>query len=165
MRSAVLDTNVIVSAALAIERRAESAPRVLVEEELFGKQSFRSMTSDLLLYELSDALSRQQRVLSPRSIRRFVERIARESTIVPIYNVPMGGRDRKDDKVIETALNANADVIVSGDRDLYEPRAVYGIAKTGVGIRRRPIRVVGVRTFLAELRFGPWFSPLLLAAS
>ena len=78
----------------------------------------------------------------------------------PFTTFRWAAADRKDDKVIETALNANADVIVSGDRDLYEPRAVYG-----VGIRRRPIRVVGVRTFLAELRFGPWFSPLLLAAS
>jgi putative PIN family toxin of toxin-antitoxin system len=39
------------------------------------------------------------------------------STIVRIHDVPMGCRDPRDDKVIETALNANADVIVSRDHD------------------------------------------------
>ncbi len=165
MRSAVLDTNVIVSAALAIERGKQRAPRSLVEKELYFEHSFTSITSEPLLYELADALSRQYHALSARSAERFVERFADNSTIVRIYNIPMGGRDRKDDKVIETALNANADVIVSGDRDLFDPRATYGITKTGIGIRLRPIRVVGVRAFLTELRCGPQFSPLLLAAA
>lgn len=164
MRSAVLDTNVIVSAALAIEANRSSAPRALVEEELFSGQAFISMTSAPLLYELHDVLNRRHHGLSARSIHSFVDQFTLNSTIVRTYNITMGGRDRKDDKVVETALNANTDVIVSGDRDLYEPRAMYAIAKTGAGIRRRAIRVIGVRAFLAELRSGPRFSPLLPAA-
>ncbi len=165
MRSAVLDTNVIVSAALAMDEGKRTAPRALVEEQLFFRQSFLSITSEPLLYELHDVLSRRRHGLSVRTVRRFVDRFTLSSAIVRTYNISMGGRDRKDDKVIETALNANADVIVSGDRDLYDPRAVYGIAKTGAGIRQRPIRVVEVRAFLIELRSGPRFSPLVLAAS
>ena len=75
----------------------------------------------------------------------------------------MGGRDPKDYKVVETALNANADCIVTRDSDLFDPRASYGIGKVGLGIRNRPIRVVSLAAFVAEVSRGSEFSPLVIA--
>ena len=75
----------------------------------------------------------------------------------------MGVRDWRDDKVVETAMNANVDAIVSQDLDLHDMRARYSIAKTGIGIRSRPIAVWNVGTFLAVLDGSPRFSPLVVA--
>ena len=165
MRSAVLDTNVYISAAIGMAVDRSSIAVRLIEDELFQRRNFESVTSIPILRELEDVLNRDRFSFSADFIVRFLGHVEMSSKIVPIHNVPMGCRDPRDDKIIETALNADADVIVSRDQDLSDPRAVYGIAKTGIGIRRRPIRVVGVSAFLAELRFGPRFSPLVLAVS
>jgi len=93
----------------------------------------------------------------------FVQMLCELSTVVPVYGVPMGCRDPKDDVVIETAMNANVDLIVSRDKDLHSAWARYAIGKTGIGIRDRPIRVVNVRSFLAELTDQRPFSPLVCA--
>ncbi len=77
----------------------------------------------------------------------------------------MGVRDPKDDKIVETAMNANADCIVTRDQDLFDPRAWYSIAKVGPGIRDRPIRVVTLAAFVTELGRGPRFSPFVVATS
>ena len=75
----------------------------------------------------------------------------------------MGCRDPRDDKVLETAMNANAEFVVARDRDLHDARARYSIEKVGPGIRSRPIRVVGVRAFVEALE-APDFSALVCAA-
>lgn len=75
----------------------------------------------------------------------------------------MGCRDPRDDKVLETATNTNADFVVARDRDLHDARARYSIEKVGIGIRSRPIRVVGVRAFREALD-APDFSALIAAA-
>jgi uncharacterized protein len=159
---AVIDTAVLVSAALAIVADSNTHSRLLVERML-DDDALEFVTSEPMLRELSDVLSRPQFGLSAEQIVAFVARVASAATFVAIRGLAMGCRDPRDDKVLETAMNANADFIVARDRDLYEPRARYSIEKVGPGIRIRPIRVVGVRTFLDAFD-GPAFSALAVAA-
>jgi putative PIN family toxin of toxin-antitoxin system len=159
---AVIDTAVLVSAALGIVANSSTHSRFLVERML-DDDSLELVTSEPMLRELSDVLSRSRFGLSAEHIVAFGARFASAATFVPIRGIAMGCRDPRDDKVLETALNANADFLVTRDRDLYDPRARYSIEKVGPGIRSRSIRVVGVRTFLEALN-GPDFSALITEA-
>jgi len=159
---AVVDTAVLVSAALAIAANNAAHSRLLTERGL-NEDSFELVTSEPMLRELSDVLSRSQFGLSTDQTIGFIERVAAAATFVAIRGLAMGCRDPRDDKVLETAMNANADFVVTRDRDLHDARARYSIEKVGIGIRSRPIRVVGVRAFLEALD-APDFSALIAAA-
>jgi uncharacterized protein len=159
----VLDTNVLVSAALSFRNERWSRARWLFEVALVAQHRFEHVTSEPLMHELRDVLSRPE-MLGASLADQFAEAVSAASTFVRVHNVPMGCRDPDDDKVIETAMNADADFVVSNDADVHEPRAWYAIAKTGVGIRRRPIRVVSLDAFVDELHgVEPRFSPLVVA--
>ena len=158
----VVDTAILVSAALAIAADNNAHSRLLTERGLSG-DSFELVTSEPMLRELSDVLSRPQFALSAEQAIAFVERVSAAAKCVAIRGLAMGCRDPRDDKVLETAMNANADFVVARDRDLHEARARYSIEKVGIGIRSRPIRVVGVRAFLDALD-APDFSALISAA-
>ncbi|MEA2664076.1 MAG: uncharacterized protein QOI11_1020 [Candidatus Eremiobacteraeota bacterium] len=160
---AIVDSNVIVSAALAIYRGYQNSARFLFETALLEEARFESITSVPIVRELSDVLSRPRFELTNERITDTLALFTGASTFVEIIGVPMGVRDPRDDKVLETALNANDDCIVTGDSDLFDPRATYGISKVGVGIRSRPIRVIGLAAFVAEVNRGPEFSALVIA--
>jgi putative PIN family toxin of toxin-antitoxin system len=162
MMKVVIDTGVLVSAALAVSAGQVSLSRELVEDALAGERC-ELVTSEPMLREFADVLSRPRIGLDAGFAVAFVERVASAATIVAIRGLAMGCRDPRDDKVLETALNANVDFIVARDRDLFEPRARYSIEKIGIGIRDRPIRVVGVRAFVEAMN-GPDFSALVAAA-
>jgi len=161
--NAVLDTAILISAALAIQRDTMSSSRRLFERGVC-RDGFDIVTSEPMLRELSDVLSRPNFALPVSFAIDFVERIALAAVIVRIQGLAMGCRDARDDKVLETALNANADFLVARDRDLHEPSARCALEKVGLGIRDRPIRVVSVRAF-ADALDGPRFSPLVFAAA
>jgi putative PIN family toxin of toxin-antitoxin system len=162
MMKVVIDTGVFVSAALSIAAGNVSWSRELVEEALAGERC-EIVTSEMMLLELADVLSRPRIGLVAEFAAAFIERIASVATIVVIRGLAMGCRDPRDDKVLETALNANVDFIVARDRDLHEPRSRYSIEKVGPGIRDRPIRVVSVNAFIEALR-GPDFSAFVAAS-
>jgi putative PIN family toxin of toxin-antitoxin system len=119
---AVVDTAVLVSAALAIAADNAAHSRLLVERAL-SRDSFEFVISEPMLRELNDVLSRPRLGHSSEQTIVFVDRVAAAATFVPIWGVAMGCRDPRDDKVLETALNANADFVVTRDRDLYDARA------------------------------------------
>ena len=127
----------------------------MFETALLEEARFESITSVPIVRELGDVLSRPRFELTGGQIADTLALFASASTFVEIIGVPMGVRDPRDDKVLETALNADADCIVTGDRDLFDPRATYGISKVGLGIRSRPIRVVSLAAFVAEVNRGP----------
>jgi putative PIN family toxin of toxin-antitoxin system len=162
MMKVVIDTGVFVSAALSIADGNTSGSRELVEEALAGER-YELVTSQMMLLELADVLSRPRIGLVATFAAAFTERIASVATIVVIRGLAMGCRDPRDDKVLETAMNANADFLIARDRDLHQPRSRYSIEKVGPGIRDRPIRVVSVNTFLEALH-GPDFSAFVAAA-
>lgn len=123
----VFDTNTVVSALLF-----GGKPRELLDLGRTGELSL--FTSEVMLDELLDVLSRskfRQRLAAaappatPASLmQRYVE-LATIVTPVPIERtVPT---DVDDDKVIATALAAEADLIVTGDSDLLVLHPFQGI--------------------------------------
>lgn len=165
MLKAVIDTNVIVSAVLAINGEYWNPARFIFQTALLDEARFESITSVPIARELGDVLSRPHFGFEPGQVVDTLALFSGASTFVDIFNVPMGVRDSKDDKVVETAMNANADCIVTRDRDLFDPRAWYGIAKVGIGIRDRAIRVVDLAKFVAEIDGGPRFSAFIPAGA
>ncbi len=137
----------------------------MFQTALLENVRFESITSLPIVRELFDVLSRPRIGLAAEQIVETVTLFSSASTFVDVFGVPMGVRDPKDDKIVEAALNANADCIVTRDSDLFDPRAQYSIAKVGVGIRNRPIRVVGLSSFIAEIERGPSFSALVIGAA
>ncbi|HEY0396569.1 MAG TPA: putative toxin-antitoxin system toxin component, PIN family [Candidatus Elarobacter sp.] len=161
--TALLDSNVFVSAAIAARDGRPGMARWVVAIALTAQRRFEHVTSDQLLDELRVVLERPS-MLGFSGAEAYVAEVAASSTIVPSHGIPMGCRDRTDDKVIETALNANVDFLVSEDADIHEPRVRYALEKTGIGIRKRSIRVATVREFVAVLHASPRFSPLIVPA-
>ena len=119
----VIDTNVLISAAL----RTEGSPRAAVEE-------VRSVNGVLLFSDETSGELRS-RLFRPK-FDRYVEREGRAvylaqleavSEWVAITGAKLGCRDPDDDKLLETALMGEADCLVTGDRDLLEMSPFHGI--------------------------------------
>lgn len=112
----VLDTNVLISAALS----PAGAPALLLD------QLHRCRTvlvfSEPTMAELATRLMRTKfdRYVDRDSRRRFLAEIDAVAEFVGISGAPMGSRDRSDDQFLETALTADCRLIVSGDKDLLE---------------------------------------------
>ncbi len=92
----VIDTGVFVSAALSIAAGNASWSRELVEEGLAGER-YEVVTSDMMLLELADVLSRARIGLDAEFAAAFVERVASVATIVMIHGLAMGCRDPRFD--------------------------------------------------------------------
>lgn len=109
----VLDTNVVVSAALL--RRSISRQAF----DLANSQGT-VLLSWMLLAELNDVMSRPKfdRYLTESERLLFVALLVRDATIVDITEKVTASRDPKDDMVLEVALNGRATCIVSGDKAL-----------------------------------------------
>lgn len=120
----VLDTNTLVSALLS----PRGPPRRLLDDA--RAQVFELSSSPVLLAELLDVVSREkfagrfaQAGLTPLGI---VGEIRRLSTMAVPTSVPrVVANDADDDHVLACALVGNADLIVSGDKDLLELGGMY----------------------------------------
>jgi len=121
----VLDTNVLVSAAL---RNGSPPHRTLLKARMQG----RLLASEETLAEFRSVLLRDK-------FDRDVDRALREEllqeyeqlcTLVPIPDPPRirACRDPRDNKFLEVAVHGKADLIVTGDRDLLDLNPFHGIA-------------------------------------
>jgi len=139
---AVVDTNVWVSAFL----NPHGLPGQLLTA--FQQARFTVSTSEPLLAELAEVLAR------PRLARRhgrgmeqiaaFVEALRQDAEMIHPTGSIRVCRDPDDDVLIETALLAGSECLVSGDRDTQAREVVAYLEAAG-------IRVLTVREFLAEL--------------
>ncbi len=111
----ILDTNVVASALLW-----DGTPRQLLQAA--RAQRITLFTSMPLLAELTEILGRrkfeQKVAASQLSIDQLVEGYAQLAALVRPTPVPRLAPDPDDDVVIGTALAANAEFIVTGDRTL-----------------------------------------------
>lgn len=109
----VLDTNLIVSAALF----KQSVARQAFEKALTTGDI---LLSDALQAEVSEVLLRQKfdRYVSLETCLRFLSGFISLSTVVEISEQIQVCRDPKDDMVLETAVNGQADTIITGDQEL-----------------------------------------------
>jgi putative PIN family toxin of toxin-antitoxin system len=118
MIRAVLDTNVLVSAFLNPGR----VPAQIVEA--WRREQFSLCLSEPILAELGDVLQRP-RVrragdFTEAQVREFLEALAEDCQFVdaPLPVVDIVASDPDDNVIIATALAGDADLIVSGDKDL-----------------------------------------------
>ena len=109
----VLDTNLLVSAALFKQSVARQAfEKVLTTGKI--------LLSDALQAEVSEVLLRNKfdRYVSLETRLRFLSGFISLSMVVEISERIQVCRDPKDDMVLETAVNGQADTIITGDQDL-----------------------------------------------
>ena len=130
-----LDTNVLVSAPATRGLCADVFRHVLAEHTL--------VTGEVVLRELRRAL-RAKLKLPPRTVRS-IETFLREHEVTPKpkgpADVPL--RDTDDKWVIASAMAAQAEVLVTGDRELLD-----------LG-ERAPLRILDPRGFWNLIREGP----------
>lgn len=109
----VVDTNIIVSALLF----EHSKPDRVLRYTLANGEVLLSLE---LIEELHEILGREKfnRYVTPEEREIFLATLIDRSTLVEIVEQVEECRDRKDDKVLELALNGKANYIITGDRDL-----------------------------------------------
>jgi putative PIN family toxin of toxin-antitoxin system len=129
---AFLDTNVLVSAFATRGLCADLVRHVLVDHEL--------MTGEVNLSELRRVLKTKLRV--PKGTLDSIEELLRDQTIVPKprKRLSIKVRDPADAWVLASAVAADADLLVKGDRDLLEL------------LPQPPLRIVDPRGCWEELR-------------
>lgn len=132
MIRAVLDTNVVVSAHL----NAEGAPWLILD--LAFAKFFRAYVSEELLREYEEVLLRPNFRVDPREVARSMRLLRSAFTLVLSKKKLHVTVDPEDNKVLECALEARADYIVTGNLRHFPSRF-------------QDIRVVGVRPFLTIL--------------
>jgi hypothetical protein len=121
MLRVVLDTNVLVSAIISDGKLRELLRKGIANQ-------FSIITSDLILRELSVVLSRPKFKTNEDEINGIIRTLLRSVEIVSVKSkLEAVKQDPKDNIIIETAYDGNADVIVSGDSHLLELKAFRGI--------------------------------------
>jgi putative PIN family toxin of toxin-antitoxin system len=136
MRSAVLDTNVVVSALLA----PAGAPAAIVD--LGFLRQFKWYISDEILVEYQVVLVRQQLGLKQRYVAEFFTDLRETAVVVAPTKKVRECTDANDNKFMECALEARADYVVTGNVRHFP-------------VRFQDIRVVLPRQFLTVLAAEP----------
>ncbi len=132
----VLDTNVLVSAVLF-----GGPPRQILEGAIAG--TFDCFLSLALLDELRDVLQRPKFGLSAQTAWTVAEELSAVCEIVsPTQRLEVIEVDPDDNRVLECALEAKVDFIVSGDTHLLQLGSYAGI------------RIVNPSYMLAQLERG-----------
>ena len=114
--SGIMDTNVLISAALRRDGRPRAVVDAMWEERgvlLFSDETFDELRTRLFLPKFDRYVSREGRAVYLAQLEAVSER-------VPIVGAKLGCRDPDDDKLLETALMGAADCLVTGDWDLLE---------------------------------------------
>ena len=110
----VLDTNVLISAVLSPSGAPANLLARLVRVRsvlVFSEPTMNELATRMLKSKFDRYVDRSLRV-------KFLAELDAVAEIVGITGAPMGCRDREDDMILETALNAEAPLIVTGDSDL-----------------------------------------------
>ena len=116
-KNVVIDTNVFVSAALA----KRSIPRFVVEEAIANQ--------DIVCLVSFDTITELKNTLFDDKFNRYVSIVDRISFLnsylistihISITEKVNDCRDLRDNKFLEVAVSGNADLIITGDKDLLE---------------------------------------------
>ena len=131
----VVDSNALISRLLL----PGSTPGRAVRKAVDAGQL---LISEATLEELAEVLSRPKfdRYISIRDRQQFIRLLGRVAELVPITYTIRACRDPKDDKILELAVNGNAELIVTGDRDLLVLHPFHGvqILSPAAYLRRSP---------------------------
>jgi putative PIN family toxin of toxin-antitoxin system len=128
----VLDTNVLVSALVGHGRSRRLLIRLFERHEI--------VSSKQMLAELGDVLSRRKFGFMRRQLNEFLLIMVKRSIVATIMEIPeIVAEDPDDNVVLATALEGEAEYIISGDKHLLRLREYRGI------------RIVSVREMLEIL--------------
>lgn len=118
----VLDTNVLISALFF----KTSLPRQAFEKAAAEAKVLISLAT---YAELSDVLSRPKftRYLSEADRLQFLAKFINLAIPVEIKTSIQACRDPKDDKFLEVAVNGQADLLMTGDKDLLVLHPFQGV--------------------------------------
>jgi len=119
----VLDTNIVVSAAISMDGNPAKIFELLLENKIVN------YTTKEMLNEVEDVLGRPFfKKYADEKYRKFVvENLQKNSVITnPEFFEKIVEKDSKDDKFVNCALSANANVI-SGDKHLLELKSYKNI--------------------------------------
>jgi putative PIN family toxin of toxin-antitoxin system len=114
MYRVVVDTNVVVSAAISVGKSYE----FLLNAVLSGKCAL--VTSDEIINEIREVLCRPKFRLGKNEISSVVSALESLSNIIETKSKFSMAKDPDDDMFINAAYDGGADYIVSGDRDLLD---------------------------------------------
>jgi putative PIN family toxin of toxin-antitoxin system len=135
---AVLDTNVVISAVLIRGGKEDQVLRA------WQRGVFELVLSPQILDEMGRALFyeklRKARWMTEEEVVALVRSLAQESVLVPGRVRVAVSRDPDDDKFLEAAIEARAQYVVTGDKDLLVVKA------------HRGVRIVTPAAFLTTLR-------------
>jgi putative PIN family toxin of toxin-antitoxin system len=116
MIKVVVDTGIIVSAAFR-DRTPEEVILFIVEQE-----DFEWIASPAILKEYMEVLARKKFNLSPEVLRKWRDMFEQFTTTIEVDIEIDFPRDQKDAKFLECALIAEADYLITGDKDFTEAR-------------------------------------------
>ena len=108
----ILDTNVLVSAALKQQSLPAMAVHVVEQRDVLLK----SLATERQLFEVA-ARPYFAALIDPAA-HAWLKKLLTAAETVAIVERIVACRDPTDDKFLELAVNGHADLIVSGDRDL-----------------------------------------------
>jgi putative PIN family toxin of toxin-antitoxin system len=118
----VVDTNALVSRLLlANSVPAQSVRKAVIEARLLVSEATMTELADVLARPKFDAYVR----LEDR--QQFFRLLGRIAEMVPVVHTVRACRDPRDDKFLELAVNGEADLIATGDKDLLALHPFRGI--------------------------------------
>ena len=127
----VIDTNVLVSAAIA-DRNPEAVILFVV-----GNSEFEWVVSTEILTEYKEVLSRSRLRLTQEQKQRWYN-LLDEVTLLIDVNVDIDfPRDQKDAKFIACAVAAEANFLITGDRDFSEVQTLGNTTLISVSLFKR----------------------------
>lgn len=129
----IIDTNVLVSAAL--KDKDPEAVILFVAE----RPEFEWIVSAAILVEYKEVLSRTKFNLPGDVLSRWNEIIDVLTTVVEATVSVDFSRDRKDAKFLECALAADAEYLITGDKDFNEPQKIMSTAIISVSMFKKLI--------------------------
>jgi uncharacterized protein len=132
MLRVVLDTNIIVSGLL----NPRGAPAAILDSAT--SEQFRCFLSESVIDEYEEVLARDYLRIDPNRAARFIRALRRVAVLVRPQGKLIVTRDPDDDKVVECAVEAGADFIVTGNTRDFPSQF-------------RGVRVVTPRDFLVIL--------------
>ena len=123
----VLDTNQLV---WALARPPELATFVMA----WSSARFTVVCSDELLAEYEQVLSRAyiHKLIYPESLRAFRDYLIDAIELIELSAFPAVCRDPDDDKVIATAIQGQADYLLTADEDILAPVVRQLLGQAGI---------------------------------
>ncbi len=140
----VIDTNVLVSALLSRDGKCARILKKIIDGY------FTNFTSEDILFELYNVLHRPKflAVLSKEDIDKYLSLIRSVSVLVKTRTKINICRDLDDNKFIETAYDACAFIIVTGDPDLLVLREE---GSNSLKVINKVIKILKPSEFLSEI--------------